>query len=284
MPQLRTRRSSWTSSRNCPVRIPIPSGAIALDRDGNIVIAGSTRSADLATPGAAQSTRASSNLYRIAQRQLVPVQSLTSAPLTAFTAHPQDAGTWLASDGGTLIRTMDAGRTWEHTGGGLAETTRISALAFAGPSLAYAAAGKRIYTSTDTGASWTPVSPDLGAGEANIWIGQIAVDPTVPETLFVATFQHAYRSVDGGRSWSELPVIVEKVTFDRLRRDTVYGIYRGQSVVSNDRGTTWKPITIPNSVEARAILPDPKVPGRLYVGDKLFTARVRRRRDELAQR
>ena len=67
--------------------------------------------------------------------------------------------------------------------------------------------GGGLWKSTDAGASWLPLTDDL----TNLGISDIAIDPTNPNIMYVATgdrdAQHTYsfgllKSTDGGTSWS----------------------------------------------------------------------------------
>src|SRR5687768_4816468 len=84
--------------------------SIAVDRHGNIIVAGTTRSPDLATPGAFQPARASSNLFRLnGDGKLVGVVMPSTTRLLTVTPDPRDDDTWLFSDITGLYRTSDGG-------------------------------------------------------------------------------------------------------------------------------------------------------------------------------
>lgn len=122
---------------------------------------------------------------------------------------------------GGIWRSDDAGQYWENISDGFLSTAAIGALAVA-PSdgnVIYAGTGEAtiridvthgdgVYKSTDAGRSWA----NIGLPESR-HIGRIEVDPTDPDTVFVAALGHSakdnpdrglYRSTDGGATWDHV--------------------------------------------------------------------------------
>ncbi|MEO8681485.1 MAG: glycoside hydrolase [Vicinamibacterales bacterium] len=180
---------------------------------------------------------------------------------------------------GGVWKTTDAGRTWvpifddQPTGS-------IGAIAVApsNPNIIYVgtgepqqrpdlAAGDGIYKSVDAGKTWT----HLGLRDTQ-QTGEIIVDPTNPERLFVAALGHPYgpnaergvfRSLDGGKSFEKVLYKGEDtgaadVIFDPSNSNILFaslwqarqgpwenGDFRGPGsglYKSTDGGTTWRPI------------------------------------------
>ncbi len=119
---------------------------------------------------------------------------------------------------GGIWRSDDAGQYWENISDGQLATSSVGALAVA-PSdgnVIYAGMGEAtiridvshgdgVYRSTDGGTTWH----HRGLTETR-HIGRIAVDPTDPDTVYVAALGHSakdnperglYRSRDGGETW-----------------------------------------------------------------------------------
>jgi photosystem II stability/assembly factor-like uncharacterized protein len=125
--------------------------------------------------------------------------------------------------------------------------------------------GDGIYKSTDNGAHWT----NMGLTQSES-IGRIAVDPSNPNTLFVAATGHVarsagqrglYRSTDAGQTWELVlapstpttgaidvainpknPQVVYGVMWDHKRTNgtRTYGGIGSGLFRSDDGGTTWK--------------------------------------------
>jgi len=141
--------------------------------------------------------------------------------LTDVVADPTNPSrVYAAAAAGGVFRSNDMGSTWTALFDG--ETTlSMGALALdpSDPQTIYAGtgepnaagdnyAGDGFYRSTDEGDTWV----NLGLEESGT-IGDIAIDPTNPDRIFVAATGHLYttgphrglyRSTDGGSSWSNV--------------------------------------------------------------------------------
>jgi photosystem II stability/assembly factor-like uncharacterized protein len=206
---------------------------------------------------------------------------------------------------GGVWKSVDAGRVWRPVFDDQ-PVASIGALAVApsAPDVVYVGTGEStlrdsvgygngVYKSTDGGETWT----HLGLEETQ-HIGRIAVDPTDPDTVFVAAIGHFYgpnperglfRSKDGGRTWDKVlykdeNVGAVEVVIDPTNPQVVYaglwntrrppwfvyaptngpggGIYK-----STDGGDTWKELTngLPaNGTGKTGIAVAPSDPNRVY--------------------
>lgn len=96
-----------------------------------------------------------------------------------------------------------------------------------------------VFKSTDSGATWTWKSADLG----NLYIQSIAVDPKNPSVAYAGTYKgKLYKTVNGGESWFlssaniQAEAIVYSIVIDPKDTDNIYIGTRG---VSNDGGPPW---------------------------------------------
>ena len=145
-------------------------------------------------------------------------------------------------------------------------------------------AGTGVFKSTDGGETWR----NLGLIDSE-QIGEVLVDPTRPDTVFVAAIGNVrnsggergvYRSQDGGESWERVLFVGERVgiidlAFDPGNPDRIYaaawdrarsgksGVYR-----SVDGGETWERLEgglLPGTDVGRvAIDTAPSKPGVIY--------------------
>lgn len=165
-------------------------------------------------------------------------------------------------------------------------------------------AGDIIHRSTDKGASWQPISPDLGmldpgtemnplyAGHYGV-VQAIGLNQAVPDTIWAGTDNsHLYRTTDGGTLWTEivsdaLPQHwITHIQVHPNNPDIAYVTYSGYRSGDNksyifltkDGGATWKDVT---SNLPKAPLNDVILVGkRLYVASDVgvFTKTVKAKR------
>ena len=104
-------------------------------------------------------------------------------------------GHWLKEMGGAAVwKSTNGGKKWDPAGGGI--TGDVTLLRSAAPGILFAAtANNGIYRTADGGKSWNLVRP----GE----LKDLAVDPSHPERVFVATKEGLYRSADSGATWTK---------------------------------------------------------------------------------
>lgn len=147
---------------------------------------------------------------------------------------------WACSIEGYVVRTTDAGRTWRGTqirGGNL------EYVQFLGPAIGYVSGPSGLYRSTDGGASWRDITPELVADEkmwGSFWLNE-------DEGLFfvggcMTGRQYFYRTVDAGRSWT---VSVTSEPNSGLSDGIVFPDGNGYAASSgvlwgtNDAGRNW---------------------------------------------
>jgi photosystem II stability/assembly factor-like uncharacterized protein len=166
------------------------------------------------------------------------------------------------------------------------------------PSIVYAgAATGGVFKSLDMGNSWFPIFDE----QANLTIGDIAVDPVNSNTVYVGTGEAngghnnfpgggVYKSLDGGATWQfmglEKTVSIGRIIIDPANPQRVFvaavgsyfspnperGIYR-----SDNGGLSWeKKLFVSDSTGAIDVVIDPKNPSRLMAA---MWERVRRPND-----
>jgi photosystem II stability/assembly factor-like uncharacterized protein len=170
------------------------------------------------------------------------VEAQTTGALWALT-FTQDGTGLAAGDNGLMLRTADAGSTWEHIQSGSSERIEAVSLARDGGGWAVTARGG-ILRSTDGGASWSfqarsHLEPEYG-------------DVTPLYGVFTIDAEHAwavggYRSViatkDGGGTWTRidtgLPFQLRDISFVNPQIGWVVGDY-GAAAKTFDGGASWQ--------------------------------------------
>lgn len=147
--------------------------------------------------------------------------------VVAVAADPVDPAVfYFGAVAGGIWKSDDGGQFWQCVSDGQLKTSSIGALQVApsDPNVIYAGTGETtiridithgdgMYKSTDAGNTWEHV----GLFHSR-HIGEIAIHPEDPDTVFVAALGHAfkdnpergiYRTRDGGRSWEQVLYVSE---------------------------------------------------------------------------
>lgn len=121
---------------------------------------------------------------------------------------PQSPANVLASDSQSISRSVDGGDSWTttahaHLVWALAFDSANSSVVYAGASYAYFGLGwsdpGRVYSSTDSGTTWTEPDPDFQPRG----VKGLDIDLAGAGTLLAATGAGIFRSRDRGHSWEQ---------------------------------------------------------------------------------
>jgi photosystem II stability/assembly factor-like uncharacterized protein len=147
---------------------------------------------------------------------------------------PNDPNTvYLGNSNGVYVTTnalAGSGATWTAAGAGLppnaaqcnyyGPTCSYLNRILADPSSASAAyvvfagySSGHVYKTANRGATWTDISGNL----PNLKVNDIAVDPDVPDTLYIGTEQGVYVTSDGGNTWNPLGTGLPNVAVTALK-------------------------------------------------------------------
>jgi photosystem II stability/assembly factor-like uncharacterized protein len=170
-----------------------------------------------------------------------------------WTVHGPDGGTvstlevdpsrpsvvYAGTHGAGVFRSADGGRTWERSSDGLPPDTLVLQLELAPsrPTTLYleAYAGQRLYRSTDGARTWH----ELPAFDATI--ADLDVDPSHPDTVYLAAHQGLLRSTDGGSTWSRIGPLQSPSRLAVASPQVLYAEDGGRIMRSGDAGSTWSP-------------------------------------------
>jgi photosystem II stability/assembly factor-like uncharacterized protein len=185
---------------------------------------------------------------------------------------------WVASVGGGVWHTEDAGETWES------QTDDLPVLSATcidicrnHPEILYfgtgegfynydAIPGDGIFKSVNGGKSWTRLTSTAGNSSFR-YVNRIIVDPLYPDTVVVATNSGIFRTENGGDSWTTaLSGVgrVQQVIANPSNFNTQFAAVNGDGIYrSRDGGKNWTKvstgISVPKRVEMAAAPTDTSV-------------------------
>jgi photosystem II stability/assembly factor-like uncharacterized protein len=185
---------------------------------------------------------------------------------------------YLPTNSAGILKSQDGGNTWRASNHGLNSTDVALVLAhLADPATLYAGASSasNTFQTSDYGDTWQALAPVNGVSQRPGRTGELVQDPNQNETLYQVTeHARAFRSVDGGISWSGV--------WPDFRFSSVYGLAISPSdpnVVlalkngaglfrSDDGGDTWRLLRRSGLEHSRALAIRPDNPDFVLSGGK----------------
>ncbi len=174
---------------------------------------------------------------------------------------------FLAATSQGLLRTANAGKSWQVQSLGLGGAVSAVARAATEAGTALAATAFGIFRTTDYGSAWTLISEPLGRSSTHA----IRFLPGNDKVVFATTSEGLYRSTDQGRTWTPrgggLPLL--DITGLGLHPDgqTAFAsdFQRGGVWRSDDAGQTWTAVATSGLLSDRVwtLAVDPRGPAIL---------------------
>jgi photosystem II stability/assembly factor-like uncharacterized protein len=162
--------------------------------------------------------------------------------------------------GSPVNKSTNGGKKWDAAGAGI--TGSVTLMRSVAPGVLFAAAGKDgVYRTSDGAKSWSLVRP----GE----IRDLAIDPTRPDHVYVATKEGLYRSADNGATWKKASLGVKDDDIEAVVTSPSGKVFCASFhgvLVSADGGEKWTALNdglMNTDVRALAIGGNPP---RLYAG------------------
>ena len=184
--------------------------SLAVDSNGQLVVAGTTSSRDFPIISAVQpsfpgwpysflkSTDSGASLVG-ADSGLSNIYSADT--VSVILPDPSAPGTLLMDTGGGIYRSTDDGASWTNVE---PNSTGMTARGLSDPSVVYAVFYCDFYKSSDGGKTWsTSILNTMECAEAGHQSQAIAVSPTDPNTVLLFSYNQEYRSTDGGQTFPQ---------------------------------------------------------------------------------
>ncbi len=165
---------------------------------------------------------------------------------------------WVGTPDGGIWKTSDGGNTWTALGDGLPYLpVSVILVDYQNPETLYISLGDKggwwmwnlgVYKSTDGGNTWAPTALDWTLTQENV-IYNMAMSPSDPQTLLVASNRGIYRTQNGGNSWENMRTgEYTDVKFQPGNDSTIYAAHHNywgtsQVVKSSNGGDTWTQIS-----------------------------------------
>lgn len=162
-----------------------------------------------------------------------------SDTIVSIALHPTKPNILYVATDEAVYKSSDTGATWTRFAGELARTRvislaldpQLSATVFAGTM------GDGTYKSPDGGRTWHPYNAGIQKGTISAIVNQVVFNPLGTEMVYAATTVGVFRSLDGGRHWTERMQGMTEVSFvvtlaiDPQRPNVLYagttgGVYR----------------------------------------------------------
>ena len=171
---------------------------------------------------------------------------------------------YIASLGGGILKSVDAGQTFAAVNQGL-DSMVVASLAMAhnDPNLVYAGTNAGIYKTIDGGATWSPT----GSGLLPL---SMIIDPTNANILYAGFNGDLQKTTDGGATWVSSAngiddPFVFSLAIDPNNTSVVYAGTAGTGAFKSvDGGATWNPLTVDTTVWALYV--DPTNSNVIYAG------------------
>jgi len=156
-----------------------------------------------------------------------------ASPATVYAAAWQ-----IGQPGGGLWISHDGGQSWKMVEALRAQSIFALTQAPSNPHILFAGTLQGVFRSTDSGSSWTLISPP-GSKEIHE-VESLAVDPTDPDILYAGTWHLPWKTTDGGKNWKNIKqgviedsdvfsIIVDPANPQQVFLSACSGIYKSQN-------------------------------------------------------
>lgn len=207
--------------------------------------------------------------FQESYRDATPESFVSAIAIIAFNPNV----VYLGTSKGTLLRSVDAGRSWGTVKAFQSRITDILVDPRNSSVIYVATANRGVHRSDNNGASFTDLSEGMKQYQGGVDVRHLVLDVATQGALIAATRYGLLRSTDSGTSWTPMTLVTQPGKVEILSlainpknsREIYYGtattFYR-----SSDGGVNWSTKKLPSSRTATALLVDFKDPKTIYLG------------------
>lgn len=174
---------------------------------------------------------------------------------------------------GDLLRSADSGKSWTTIGRVNDEIRRIIPHTLNDNVLYVVLAKLGVQKTVDAGVTWSDTSAGLKNYAGAFTIRDVAMDPSRPETLILATDYGLIQTTDGGGTWSPIQLLtpagkvkIYSVAMNPQKTAELYYTTDTTLYRSSDAGQTWETKALPAPGTITTLLVDPLKTNTLYLG------------------
>jgi photosystem II stability/assembly factor-like uncharacterized protein len=181
---------------------------------------------------------------------------------------------------GSVIKSADGGLSWQ-----LAKdfSDRVNRMVWQGNNLYVLLQSKGLLQSTDFATTFNLLSSTLGitgntndstgSGSSGLTYNQFFVDTVSPSLIYITTSQGLYKTIDGGKMWSTIPLPTQNgdgqtraVAIANNSSNLVFTSIGSTIYKSTDGGLTWQTQKVATNGIINYILIDPQLPQMAWAG------------------
>ncbi|HET8548328.1 MAG TPA: SBBP repeat-containing protein [Bryobacteraceae bacterium] len=240
---------------------------LAIDQEGNYLIAGTTASLDLPASGL-QQRPGGAYLYRFQGSAATALYPPGNRAVSAIAADSTRAGRVFAAFDRAVWESRDSGDTWQRLEADWpadADCRQIVVSLRDARTLYVVCEGNRyprfnpqyLFRSGDSGRSWTRIRID---GQELL---NVVADPQNPLSLWAPglihspqwSFLYGFHSVDGGATWSRVEANLTQFAFDPSREGVMYAAGHHGYYRRDDAGANWTKLSDPASPDMSVPVP-----------------------------
>jgi photosystem II stability/assembly factor-like uncharacterized protein len=177
--------------------------------------------------------------------------TITSVVNQLLFAPGESTHLWAATTMG-VFESADGGDSWKKRMDGMKEVLMVVTLAIdpVRPDVMYAGTSGGVYKSTNRAKVWAKandglISPELLSSSRALMVNSLLIDPLRPDTVYAATLNGLYKTMDGARAWTRIgrtlpDQMITVMALDPSSPGTLYIAGRRGLFKSADEGATWQ--------------------------------------------